>query len=88
MQCCLHNILRRRHPRRYGLVAHPIFSHEAVRMINSYTWPGNVRELRHQVSRAMLLCHESQITETDLALPVHRVISLNIDKSVTSTGCR
>lgn len=56
--------------RRYGLVANPTFSQEAVRMINSYSWPGNVRELRHQVSRAMLLCHESQITETDLALPM------------------
>ncbi|MDP1659224.1 MAG: sigma-54 dependent transcriptional regulator [Methylotenera sp.] len=56
--------------RRYGLVASPTFSQEAVRMINSYSWPGNVRELRHQVSRAMLLCHEGRITETDLALPM------------------
>jgi two-component system, NtrC family, response regulator AtoC len=57
--------------RRYGL-AHPIFSPGAIAMINHYSWPGNVRELRHQVSRAMLLCNEGQITELDLALPMHR----------------
>ncbi|MDP1765710.1 MAG: sigma-54 dependent transcriptional regulator [Methylotenera sp.] len=65
--------------RRYGLVASPTFSQEAVRMINNYNWPGNVRELRHQVSRAMLLCHESHITETDLALPMSGK-STDIDK--------
>lgn len=57
--------------RRYGL-ARPIFSPGAIAMIKHYSWPGNVRELRHQVSRAMLLCHEGQITELDLALPMHR----------------
>lgn len=58
--------------KRYGLAARPIFSPEAIAMIKHYSWPGNVRELRHQVSRAMLLCHEGQITEFDLALPMHR----------------
>jgi DNA-binding NtrC family response regulator len=58
--------------KRYGLAARPTFSTEAVKMISGYTWPGNVRELKHQVSRAMLLCHEGQITELDLALPMHR----------------
>lgn len=56
--------------KRYGLIASPTFSEGAVNVINTYQWPGNVRELRHQVSRAMLLCHESRITESDLALPM------------------
>lgn len=56
--------------RRYGL-ASPTFSADAIRMIQSYSWPGNVRELRHQVSRAILLCHEGHITEIDLALPIY-----------------
>jgi two-component system response regulator AtoC len=55
--------------RRYGL-SRPVFSAEAIRMIQMYTWPGNVRELRHQVSRAMLLSTEGRITEVDLALPM------------------
>lgn len=54
--------------KRYGL-ARPIFSAQAVALIKHYAWPGNVRELKHQVSRAMLLCHEGLITELDLALP-------------------
>ena len=57
--------------RRYGL-ASPVFTPEAVDMIKNYAWPGNVRELKHQVSRAMLLCHNSQITDVDLALPMYR----------------
>ena len=42
-------------------------------MISGYSWPGNVRELRHQVSRAMLLCHDCKITEADLALPIYEL---------------
>ena len=58
--------------RRYGLVS-PVFSSDAMTTIQRYSWPGNVRELRHQVSRAMLLCHEGHIADIDLALPLHRV---------------
>ena len=57
--------------RRYGLVS-PTFSSDAVVTIQRYSWPGNVRELKHQVSRAMLLCHEGHITDIDLALPIYR----------------
>lgn len=55
--------------RRYGL-PHKAFSHDALTSMRSYTWPGNVRELRHQISRAVLLCRDQQITAHDLALPV------------------
>lgn len=66
--------------RRYGLQM-PAFTHEATNMIESYVWPGNVRELKHQVSRAVLLCHNSLVTDVDLALPVYRIndSSLKID---------
>jgi len=57
--------------RRYGL-GRPVFSDDAISLIKRYDWPGNVRELKHQVSRAMLLCHEGKITSVDLALPVNR----------------
>lgn len=63
--------------RRYGL-ASPVFSTDAVATIQHYLWPGNVRELRHQVSRAMLLCHNSHITEADLALPAARLAGQDV----------
>lgn len=62
--------------RRYGLPM-PNFTDAAKRMIETYTWPGNVRELRHQVSRAILLCHNHVVTEADLALPIYRVADVN-----------
>jgi len=67
--------------RRYGL-ASPTFSPDAINMIQNYTWPGNVRELRHQVSRAMLLCHESRITDIDLALPIHQQVVSSTEHSI------
>jgi len=57
--------------KRYGLSSRPSFSEDAIKMITGYSWPGNVRELRHQVSRAMLLCHDCKMTEADLALPIY-----------------
>lgn len=57
--------------RRYGLQM-PAFTPDAISMIEHYTWPGNVRELKHQVSRAVLLCHNNLVTDVDLALPVLR----------------
>ncbi len=56
--------------RRYGL-ANATFTPNAIKMMQHYSWPGNVRELRHQVSRAILLCHNSQVTDVDLALPLY-----------------
>ena len=63
--------------RRYGL-ASPTFTPEAIDMIQNYAWPGNVRELKHQVSRAILLCHNSQVTDVDLALPMYRTAESNM----------
>jgi DNA-binding NtrC family response regulator len=57
--------------RRYGLQM-PTFTPDAINMIENYAWPGNVRELKHQVSRAVLLCHNNLVTDIDLALPIYR----------------
>lgn len=66
--------------RRYALQM-PTFTSDAISMIESYAWPGNVRELKHQVSRAVLLCQNSLVTDVDLALPIYRATesSLKID---------
>jgi len=57
--------------KRYGLQM-PVFTPDAISAIENYTWPGNVRELKHQVSRAVLLCHNSLVSDVDLALPAYR----------------
>lgn len=58
--------------RRYGLKS-PHFTREAINNVESYRWPGNVRELKHQITRAMLLCHNGELTDVDLALPNARL---------------
>jgi two-component system, NtrC family, response regulator AtoC len=55
--------------KRYGLVKHT-FSQTAIEALQHYSWPGNVRELRHQISRAVLLSNQPQISASDLALPI------------------
>lgn len=55
--------------KRYGLANHTL-SQTAAEALSRYSWPGNVRELRHQVSRAVLLSNQPQISASDLALPV------------------
>jgi DNA-binding NtrC family response regulator len=69
--------------RRYGLSA-PVFSADAIAMLQKYDWPGNVRELRHQVSRAMLLSQQGHITALDLALPMNRVL-IEENKNATNS---
>jgi len=54
--------------KRYGLQKHTL-NPNAIEALLQYTWPGNVRELRHQISRAVLLSNQTQITAADLALP-------------------
>jgi two-component system, NtrC family, response regulator AtoC len=56
--------------KRYGLAKH-VLSQTATEALLRYSWPGNVRELRHQMSRAVLLSNQSQISATDLALPTN-----------------
>ena len=60
--------------KRYGLSKHQ-FSQTAIEAMQTYKWPGNVRELRHQISRAVLLSSQSQISAADL--------NLNNDKAKT-----
>jgi transcriptional regulator with PAS, ATPase and Fis domain len=53
--------------KRYGLTKHTL-SQTAIEALQHYSWPGNVRELRHQISRAVLLASQTQISATDLML--------------------
>lgn len=64
----LANYFRQLTEKRYALPHHE-FSAAALMAIQSYHWPGNVRELRHQISRAVLMCSQSMISEHDLGLP-------------------
>lgn len=42
------------------------FSDTALQVLTQYRWPGNIRELRNVVLRALSLCHNQQITLSDL----------------------
>lgn len=64
----LSNFFKQQTEKRYGLPDHE-FSPSAIMAIQQYQWPGNVRELRHQISRAVLMCTQAQISERDLGLP-------------------
>ncbi|HEX3099008.1 MAG TPA: sigma-54 dependent transcriptional regulator [Usitatibacter sp.] len=46
----------------------PTISEEAMLALRRYDFPGNVRELENILERAMALCTENTITETDLYL--------------------
>jgi len=63
--------------KRYGLQM-PVFTPDAASAIENYAWPGNVRELKHQISRAVLLCHNSIVNDVDLALPIYRTAELEL----------
>ncbi len=61
--------------KRYGLSKHQ-FSQSAIESMQQYNWPGNVRELRHQISRAVLLASQAQITTSDLNLASHNMLAM------------
>jgi len=46
------------------------FSEKAMEVMMNYDWPGNVRELENYVERAVVICKESQITESHLPLEI------------------
>ena len=57
------------------------FSDEAKQMLVSYQWPGNVRELENLVTRSILLCVGSQIT--DVQIPkVHQLGEAGADLKI------
>ena len=53
---------------RQGGVPPPIVAEEAMLALRRYDFPGNVRELENILERAMALCTESRINESDLYL--------------------
>jgi DNA-binding NtrC family response regulator len=44
------------------------FTESAKRQLKSYTWKGNVRELQNVISRAVILCDNSEISERHLGV--------------------
>jgi len=46
------------------------FSHDAEKILESYSWPGNVRELQNIIGRMYYLCSGSVIETDDLPIPV------------------
>jgi len=45
----------------------------ALQKLMLYSWPGNVRELEHTIERAVIFCESSQLSESDIVLPVGKV---------------
>lgn len=46
----------------------PRFAGEALKMMQDYDWPGNVRELENVIRRALALCKNPVVSESDLFL--------------------
>jgi len=44
------------------------FDEHSTRRLLAYDWPGNIRELRNVIERAVILCEQDEITQSDLAL--------------------
>lgn len=62
------------------------FSRAAIEALKDYRWPGNVRELEHMVERAVILCDENEISESDLHFGPQRkkenfIASLNLEET-------
>ncbi len=64
----LANYFKQLTEKRYAL-PHHAFSEHALATLQAYHWPGNVREMRHQISRAVLMCTQTEISEQALGLP-------------------
>lgn len=42
---------------------------KAKEKLKNYRWPGNIRELLNTIERALILCKDREITESDIVLP-------------------
>ena len=51
----------------------------AIERLQHYSWPGNVRELQNVIQRALVLCNDDQITESELMFD-------EIDRQPTSSA--
>lgn len=54
------------------------FTAEAISAIDGYEWPGNIREMENKLKRAVIMCDQKNIGITDLGLPQHDDLSLNL----------
>ncbi|MGD8927117.1 MAG: helix-turn-helix domain-containing protein, partial [Thioalkalispiraceae bacterium] len=53
----------------------PHLSEGAMQALMEYSFPGNVRELENILERAMTLCEDDEVTESDLRLPAEGIAS-------------
>jgi DNA-binding NtrC family response regulator len=54
-----------------------VLSKEARKKLLDYYWPGNVRELQHVIERAVLMCGNKKIKESDLAIKDNGITNNN-----------
>ncbi|MDR2354088.1 MAG: sigma 54-interacting transcriptional regulator [Deltaproteobacteria bacterium] len=62
-------------------VGHPIFTGNALTILESYDWPGNVRELKNAVERAVYRSEDNTIPAHLITLSLSPQTSINTNKS-------
>jgi len=63
----------------------PHLSQDAIESLRNYSFPGNVRELENILERAMTMCDDNEITDSDLHLP-EQSTSTQLNEILASTA--
>jgi two-component system response regulator AtoC len=70
----------------FGLAAAPRLLPETLAVMQAYPWPGNIRELKNVIDRALVLCRDGVIEQSDLGLQPPRDFAGRRDSSVVFVG--
>jgi two-component system response regulator GlrR len=65
----LANHFLEKYRREFGRPSLTAFEEPSIQALLTYGWPGNIRELEHVIARAVALCEQDLISETELGLP-------------------